>query len=95
VAQTDEQRAVRTFLKQPANFRDLRYVERPASHHRLKLVQSLIAVEKEMIEAELPRRQGNHCRFCATACLAAFLVFQDVHDFPMRLPLGITLHTDF
>jgi len=95
VAETDEQGAVRTFFEQPTDGLDLGSVERPASNQGLEHVQPLIASEKEVIEAELSRRQGNHRRFCATARLAAFLVFQDVHDLLTRLPLRITCESDF
>jgi len=95
VAKADQQGSVRTVLQQPANGLDLRCIQSSASHHGLERVQPLIAAEEKMIEAELPRRQGNHCRFYATDRLAAFLIFQDVHDPLTQRLFRITFQTDF
>ena len=95
VAKADQQGSVRTLLQQAADGLDFRCLQSSASHHGLERVQPLIAAEEKMIEAELPRSQGNHCRFCATARLAAFLIFQHVHDSLTRRPFRITFQTDF
>ena len=60
VAKAYNESSVRALLQNFTDGSDLGCIERPASNHRLNRVQPFVKARKEMIEAEILPRKGDH-----------------------------------